>query len=73
MHRGGLLLYRNRYGDVVLVVMFNAVFPGWLAVQKQLSQAYTPIFRQIVWTGFHLQVPFIWPELYSILDCAVMF
>ena len=47
---------RNRYGDVVLVVMFNVAFPGWLEVHKQVSAAYKPLFRQIVYTGFHLQV-----------------
>ena len=47
---------RNRYTDVVLVIMFNVAFPGWLEVQKQLRAAYTPLFRQIVYTGFHHQV-----------------
>ncbi len=47
---------RYRYSDVVLVVMFNVAFPGWLEVHKQISAAYKPLFRQIVYTGFHLQV-----------------
>ncbi len=47
---------RNRYNDVVLVIMFNMAFPGWLEVQKQLRVAYIPLFRNIVYTGFHHQV-----------------
>ena len=47
---------RNRYSDVVLVIMFNVAFPGWLDVHKQISAAYKPLFRQIVYTGFHRQV-----------------
>ena len=41
---------------MVLVIMFNVAFPGWLEVHKQLKAAYTPLFRQIVYTGFHRQV-----------------
>lgn len=52
-------VFRNRYGDVVLVVMFNVAFSGWLEVHEQLSAAYKPLFRQIVYTGFHRQV--YWP------------
>ena len=52
------LACRNRYSDVVLVIMFNVAFPGWLEVQKQLRAAYTPVFRQIVYTGFHRQVTY---------------
>ena len=47
---------RYRYNNVVLVVMFNVAFPGWLDVQKQLRAAYAPLFRQIIYTGFHRQV-----------------
>ncbi len=36
--------------------MFNVAFPGWLEVQKQLRAAYIPLFRNIVYTGFHHQV-----------------
>ena len=36
----------------------NVAFPGWLEVQKQLRAAYTPVFRQIVYTGFHRQVTY---------------
>ena len=41
--------------------MFNVAYPGWLGVHKQLRAAYTPLFRQIVYTGFHRQVtdPFL--------------
>ena len=52
----GLAACRNRYSDVVLVIMFNVAFPGWLEVHKQLRAAYRPLFRQIVYTGFHRQV-----------------
>ena len=39
--------------------MFNVAFPGWLEVHKQIRAAYTPLFRQIVYTGFHRQVCFL--------------
>lgn len=62
---------RNRYNNVVLVVMFNVAFPGWLEVQKQLRAAYTPLFRQIVYTGFHRQVNRFKPDAWSRKCCPV--
>ena len=61
MHMCNLLSYRlaacrNRYSDVVLVIMYNVAFPGWLDVHKQVRAAYRPLFRQIIYTGFHRQV-----------------
>ncbi len=41
---------------MVLVIMYNVAFPGWLEVHKQIRAVYKPLFRQIVYTGFHRQV-----------------
>jgi len=40
----------------VLVVIYEKAFNGWLEVHERLKKAYTPLFRQIVFTGFMLQV-----------------
>ena len=47
---------RYRYHDIVLVVVYDKRFNGWLEVHERLKKAYTPLFRQIVYTGFMLQV-----------------
>ncbi len=40
----------------MLVVVYDKRFNGWLEVHERLKKAYTPLFRQIVYTGFMLQV-----------------
>lgn len=47
---------RNRYHDIVLVVVYERAFTGWLEVHALLKKLYAPMFRQIVFTGFLLQV-----------------
>lgn len=56
MPRHGMHACRNRYHDVVLVVVYDKRFGDWLVVHERLKKAYTPLFRQIVYTGFMLQV-----------------
>jgi hypothetical protein len=46
-------MHRYRHEDIVLVIMFNLPFEGWLEVQKLLKKAYAPIFGRVVFTGFH--------------------
>ena len=40
----------------MLVVVYDKRFNGWLEVHERLKKAYTPLFRQIIYTGFMLQV-----------------
>ena len=41
----------HRFREIVLVIVFNVEFPGLAEVQRQLSEAYRPLFGSIVWTG----------------------
>lgn len=41
----------RRFREIVLVIVFNVEFPGLAEVQRQLSEAYQPLFGSIVWTG----------------------
>ncbi|CAL5222166.1 g4491 [Coccomyxa viridis] len=56
-----------RYHDIVLVVVYDKRFNGWLEVHERLKKAYTPLFRQIVYTGFMLQPEF--PEEDTWISC----
>ena len=56
MPRHGWCACRYRHHDIVLVVVYDQRYKGWLEVHERLKKAYTPLFRRIVYTGFMLQV-----------------
>ena len=56
MPRHGRCARRYRYHDIVLVVVYQSAFTGWLEVHDRLRKAYRPLFRQVVFTGETLQL-----------------
>ena len=52
----GAMLAGTGYYDIVLVIVYEKRFSGWLDVHERLKKAYKPLFRQIVFTGFMIQV-----------------
>ena len=63
---------RYRYHDIVLVVVYDKRFGDWLAVHERLKKAYTPLFRQVVYTGFMFQVRQVQHADQKDMQCAAV-
>ena len=58
----------RRHRDVILVIVFNSDFPGWLDVYRALREAYRPLFSKIVYTGFEERPPAL-PAAEAFVTC----